>query len=108
MHTVETDQSGWIPRLVSGFAGCRCHVTLDEETLSKHHVINARHYDLLEYCDSPKVQRLFNILINSSMKVESIKECSKGNILQDLHKAIIGLENQFVVFLRVTFLDRYM
>ena len=86
MHTVEIDQIGWIPRQVSGFAGCRCHVTLDEETLSKHYVINARHYDLPEYYgDYSKVQRLFNILINSLMKVESIAECSKGNILQDLH-----------------------
>ena len=48
-------------------------------------MINVRHYDLLEYGDSPKVQRLFNILINSLMKVESIADCSKGNILQDLH-----------------------
>ena len=36
----------------------------------------------------------------SLMKVESIEECSSWSILQyfDLHKAIIGLENQILVF----------
>ena len=45
----------------------------------------------------------------SLMKVESIAECSKGSILQYFWPALsnlglenlFGLENQFVVFLRV-------
>ena len=43
----------------------------------------------------------------SLMKVESIAECSPWSILQyfDLHKAIIGLENQFVVYFGVAVLD---
>ena len=45
----------------------------------------------------------------SLMKVESIAECSKGSILQyfDLHLAIISIENQFLVFLRVAVLHRF-
>ena len=36
------------------------------------------------------------------MKVERIAECSPWSILHiDLHKAIIGIENQFPVSLRV-------
>ena len=39
------------------------------------------------------------------MKVENISvECANAF---DLHKAIIGLENQFVVFLRVAVLHRF-
>ena len=43
---------------------------------------------------------------SSLMKVRCIAECSPWSILQyfDLHKAIIGLENQFLVFLRVAVL----
>ena len=43
------------------------------------------------------------------MKVESIAECSKGSILQFfyLHLVKIGIENQFLVFLRVAVLDRF-
>ena len=49
------------------------------------------------------------------MKVKSIAECSPWNSgplgafcnTFELHKAIIGLENQFVVFLRVAFLHRF-
>ena len=40
----------------------------------------------------------------SLMKVESSAECSKGGAFCntfDLHQAIIGLENQFLVCLRV-------
>ena len=42
----------------------------------------------------------------SLMKVKSIAECSKGSILQyfDLHLAIIGLETQFSVVLKVAVL----
>ena len=39
----------------------------------------------------------------SLMQVKSIAECSP----LDLHYAIIGLENQFFVFLRVAVLDRF-
>ena len=39
------------------------------------------------------------------MKVESIAELEHSAIL-DLHEAIIGLENQFVAFLRVVVLHR--
>ena len=49
-------------------------------------------------------------MTNSSlMKVESIAEYSHLSILQyfDLHEAIIGLENQFLVFLRMAVLDRF-
>ena len=52
-----------------------------------------------------------NILITngSLMKVESIEECSRRGILQyfDLHYAIIGLENQSLVFFRVAVLHRF-
>ena len=44
------------------------------------------------------------------MQVKSIAECSKGSIFCntfDLHKAIIGFENQFSVFLRVAVLHRF-
>ena len=43
------------------------------------------------------------------MKVESIAECSLGAFCNtfDLHKAIIGLENQFSVFFRVAVLHRF-
>ena len=43
------------------------------------------------------------------MKVESIAECSLGAFCNtfDLHLAITGLENQFLVFLRVAVLDRF-
>ena len=46
---------------------------------------------------------------DSLMKVDSIAECSPWSILQYfwLHKAIIGLENQFLVFLIVAVLDRF-
>ena len=40
----------------------------------------------------------------SLMKVEIIAEFPNTF---DLHQAIIGLENQFSVFLRVAFLDRF-
>ena len=40
------------------------------------------------------------------MKVESIAECSFCNTA-DLHLAIIGLENPFLVFFRVAVLDRF-
>ena len=47
----------------------------------------------------------------SLMKVESIAECSKGSILQFFWpaflKMIIGIENQFSVFLRVAVLHRF-
>ena len=45
----------------------------------------------------------------SLMKVESIAECSLGAFCNtfDLHQAIIGLENQFVVFLRVALVHRF-
>ena len=47
----------------------------------------------------------------SLMKVESIAECSPevGAFCNtfDLHQVIIGLENQFSVFLRVVVLDRF-
>ena len=47
----------------------------------------------------------------SFMKVESIAECSAplGAFCYnfDLHEAIIGLENQFLVFLRVAVLHRF-
>ena len=41
----------------------------------------------------------------SLMKVESIVECCNTF---DLHEAIIGLENQFSVFLRVAVLHRFL
>ena len=45
----------------------------------------------------------------SLMMIESIAECSPWSILHtfDLHLAIIGLENQFVFFLRVAVLLRF-
>ena len=43
----------------------------------------------------------------SLMKVESIAECILQYFWPDLHLAKIGLENQFLVFLRVTVLDRF-
>ena len=44
----------------------------------------------------------------SLLKVESIAECSKGAFCNtsDLHQATIGLENQFLVFLKVDVLHR--
>ena len=43
------------------------------------------------------------------MKVDSIAECSVGAFCNtfDLHLAIIGLENQLLVFLRVAVLHRF-
>ena len=43
------------------------------------------------------------------MKVKSIAECSLGAFCNtfDLHLVIIGLEYQYVVFLRVAFLHRF-
>ena len=46
------------------------------------------------------------------MKVKSIAECSKAPLgafcnTFDLHQAIIGLERQFLVFLRVAVVDRF-
>ena len=41
------------------------------------------------------------------MKVESIAECSPWSITFDLHLAIIILEIQFSVFLRVAVLHRF-
>ena len=62
-------------------------------------------------CNTATQKRQTKILMTngSLMKVESIAECSPRRILQynDLHKAIIGLENQFVVFLRVALLDGF-
>ena len=45
----------------------------------------------------------------SLMQVESIAECSPWSILLYfcLHLAIIGLENQFLVILRMSVLDRF-
>ena len=43
----------------------------------------------------------------SLMKVESIAECSTFCDTFDLHKAIIGHENQFSVFSRVAVLHRF-
>ena len=46
----------------------------------------------------------------SLMKVKSIAECSLKRAFCntfDLHLAIIGLENQFLVFMRVVVLDRF-
>ena len=45
----------------------------------------------------------------SLMNAESIAECTRGAICNtfDLHLAKIGLENQFVVFLRVAVLHRF-
>ena len=45
----------------------------------------------------------------SLMQVKSIAECSPWSILHtfDLHYVIIGLENQFVVVLRVAILHRF-
>ena len=44
----------------------------------------------------------------SLMKVKSIAECSHWSILQYFWPALSdGLENQFVVFLRVAVLDRF-
>ena len=43
------------------------------------------------------------------MKVQSIAECSLGAFCNtfDLHLGILGLENQFLVFLRVAVLHRF-
>ena len=42
----------------------------------------------------------------SLMKVESVAECSACNTF-DLHLAIIGIENQILVFLRIADLHRF-
>ena len=42
----------------------------------------------------------------SLMKVQSIAECSKGSILQCFRPAL-GLENQFLVHLRLAVLHRF-
>ena len=43
------------------------------------------------------------------MKVESIAECSKGPFCNtfDLHEAIISLDNQFLVFLKMAILHTF-
>ena len=45
----------------------------------------------------------------SLLKVETVAECPHGAFCNtfDLHSALIGLENQFVVFLRVAVLHRF-
>ena len=45
----------------------------------------------------------------SLMKVKSIAECSLGVFCNafDLHQVIIGVENQFSVFLKVAILHRF-
>ena len=48
-------------------------------------------------------QEVSPVTIGSLMKVKSIAECNTF----DLHEVIIGLENQFVVFLRMAVLYRY-
>ena len=55
-------------------------------------------------------QKKILITIGSLMNVESIAECSSLSILQytfDRNEAIIRLENQFLVFLKVAFLHRF-
>ena len=50
-----------------------------------------------------KIDKIKILMTNGSlMKVESIAECSKGAFCNtfDLYYAIIGIENQFSVFLR--------
>ena len=55
-----------------------------------------------------KIDKTNILMTNSSlMKVESFAECSPFFNTFDLHKAIIGLENQFSVFLRVAVLHRF-
>ena len=57
-----------------------------------------------------KIDKTKILMINGSlMQVKSIAECSPWSILQYFRPAlaIIGLQNQFLVFLRVAVLDRF-
>ena len=49
------------------------------------------------------------MISGSLMKVESIAECPLAAFSNtfDLHYAIVGLEKQFLVFLRVAYEDRF-
>ena len=54
-----------------------------------------------------KIDKIRILMTNGSlMKAESIAECSFCNTF-DLYKAIIGIENRLVVFLRVAVLHRF-
>ena len=56
-----------------------------------------------------KIDKTWVLFTNGSLiKVEDIAECSKGSILQifNLHLVVIGLEKQFLVFLRITVVHR--
>ena len=56
-----------------------------------------------------KIDKTKIFMTNGSlMQVESIAECSHGAVFTfDQHLAIIGLEKQLFVFLRVAVLDRF-
>ena len=58
---------------------------------------------------SKKDKAKISMTNGSLMKVESIAECSHWSILQYFWPAlsVIGIENQFLVFLRVAVLDRF-
>ena len=53
-----------------------------------------------------KIDKTKILMTNGSlMKFESILDCSRNTF--DLHEAIIGLENQFLILLRVAVSDKF-